>query len=491
MTFSTNDRTLSNIVVITLIFGFAIRAQQYLFNRSIWYDEAALALNVVRRSFIGLTQPLEYSQGSPLGFLFMQKLMVTCFGSSEYILRLFPFIAGVISLYLFYNLARAITTGLGQILAAYLFSISWFLVYYSSECKQYSSDVMACLLVLVCGQRCLQPDATRKDFTILAIAGVVTLWLSHPALFVCCGVGAALLPDLRRNFVRVFIVAGVWALNVVVLYMVSYSRLASNPVLTSFWDRYFMPMPPWKNFYWFANIPVLIFSKPVDLSKPLIGPILVVVGLLLYLMRKQSTGIMLFTTLGMTLLASGLRKYPFGDRLLLFAVPIFFLCIGTAVEQLRSLLRTKHPKVAIAFSIVMTLLLLTWPTIQVASHIIHPHNGEDIKTVLEYVVQKKSQRDALYIYVGSEPAFNFYASRYGLDKHPIINGVGYRDNPEGYYNEIPRLKGHERIWFIFSHNYRWGAYDEISFFENFLSQIGTKLDEVRSIDAVGFLYEMR
>ena len=471
--------------------GFALRAQQYLFNRSIWLDEAMLALNIVRRSFVGLTQPLEFNQGAPLGFLFIQKLMVTFFGSQDYILRLFPFIAGVVSLYFFYHLARTTMTGLGQILATYLFSISGFLIYYSSECKQYSSDVMACVLLMVCGQRCLQPDATRKDFTILAIAGAVMLWISHSALFVCCGVGAALLSNLRQKPSRVFMVGGVWAINFLVLYVISFSRLASDAVLTSYWDRYFMPMPPWKNLAWFAEISTLIFRKPVDLPMPWIGPLLVVAGLLLFLIKNKSTGIMICTTLCMTLLASGLRKYPFGDRLLLFAVPIFFLCIGTSVEQLRLWLRTKQPKVAIVFSLVMTFILLAWPSIQAASHVIHPQNGEDIKTVLEYVVKKKSQRDALYIYDASAPAFNFYASRYGLDRHTIIKGIGSRDNPEGYYNEIPRFKGHERIWFIFSHNYNWGGYDEVSFFENFLSKIGTRLDEVRSIDAVGFLYQMR
>lgn len=97
----------------------------------------------------------------------------------------------------------------------------------------------------------------------------------------------------------------------------------------------------------------------------------------------------------------------------------------------------------------------------------------------------------MYIYNWSTAALNFYAPHYGLGKHAIIKGIESNKNPEGYYAEIPRLKGHERVWFIFSHNNNRGGYDEVSFIDNVLSQAGTKLDEVRSVDAGGYLYQMR
>lgn len=49
----------------------------------------------------------------------------------------------------------------------------------------------------------------------------------------------------------------------------------------------------------------------------------------------------------------------------------------------------------------------------------------------------------------------------------------------------------ERVWFIFSHNNNRDGYDEASFIDNVLSQAGTKLDEVRSIDAGAYQYQMR
>lgn len=78
-------------------FGILVRLAQYLYNRSLWNDEAALALNIVNRSYFELLQPLNYDQGAPIGFLLVEKLAVQLFGDNEYALRLFPLLSAIIS----------------------------------------------------------------------------------------------------------------------------------------------------------------------------------------------------------------------------------------------------------------------------------------------------------------------------------------------------------------------------------------------------------
>ena len=70
--------------------GIILRIRQYLANRSLWGDETSLAVNIVSRSFIGLTEPLGFHQAAPVGFLFIEKILILLFGNTEYILRLFP-----------------------------------------------------------------------------------------------------------------------------------------------------------------------------------------------------------------------------------------------------------------------------------------------------------------------------------------------------------------------------------------------------------------
>src|ERR1700731_1023069 len=116
-----------------IVFGALLRLTQFLSNRSLWLDEAKLALNIVNRSFAQLCKPLDYGQGAPIGFLMLERSALHLLGSGEYALRLFPFLAGLISLLLFYQLAkRSVPTGAVPI-ALGLFATSAPLIYYSSE----------------------------------------------------------------------------------------------------------------------------------------------------------------------------------------------------------------------------------------------------------------------------------------------------------------------------------------------------------------------
>ena len=64
-------------ILFLVILGVALRFRQYLFNRSFWFDEASLALNVVDRDLTTLlTERLAYPQTVPPGFLVAVRAMV-------------------------------------------------------------------------------------------------------------------------------------------------------------------------------------------------------------------------------------------------------------------------------------------------------------------------------------------------------------------------------------------------------------------------------
>lgn len=93
--------TLNRLLWLAIFVGFFLRFVQYLLNRSLWIDEAFVALNVINKSWIELLKPLDYNQGAPLGFLFAEKFFVQLLGTNEYVLRLFPFLAGIASIFYF------------------------------------------------------------------------------------------------------------------------------------------------------------------------------------------------------------------------------------------------------------------------------------------------------------------------------------------------------------------------------------------------------
>src|ERR1051325_2431697 len=109
-------------VAALLLLGALLRMRQYLTGRSLWVDEAMLALNIVNQNFAGLFKPLDYDQGAPIGFLLVEKIFNSIFGKNEFTLRLFPLLVGLISLWLFYLLLKRITNIAGLLTALALFA---------------------------------------------------------------------------------------------------------------------------------------------------------------------------------------------------------------------------------------------------------------------------------------------------------------------------------------------------------------------------------
>jgi hypothetical protein len=76
--------------------------------------------------------------------------------------------------------------------AGLLISTSGPLIYYSSELKQYSSDVMFALLLIYLSILCLRENPRIVNFIMLGIAGVLSIGISHPSIFVLAGIGSIL-----------------------------------------------------------------------------------------------------------------------------------------------------------------------------------------------------------------------------------------------------------------------------------------------------------
>ena len=241
-----------------LLLGVLLRLRQYLTGRSLWADEAMLALNIVNRNFGGMFQPLDYDQGAPIGFLLVEKIFNSILGKNEFALRLFPLLVGLLSLWLFYLLLKRITNGAGLFTALALFAFNPRLVYYSSEVKQYILDVAVTIALLLIAAPVFNPSPRKKDFAWLALAGLLALWFSHPALFVLAGIGLALVIVYlkRRDVASLRFVIGMgilWVLDIGLLYLLILKDLSQNAYMREYWQGAFLPMPPWSDPGWFVR----------------------------------------------------------------------------------------------------------------------------------------------------------------------------------------------------------------------------------------------
>lgn len=478
-----------------VLFGVLLRLRQYLANRSLWLDEATLALNIVNRSLVGLTRPLDYGQGAPIGFLLIEKVSICALGNRDYILRLFPFVAGVASILLMWKVAETYTEGTAPLLALGLFAVSDQVVYYASEVKQYSSDVLFSLLLLLFFHQSLGRNARRKHLIGLGLLGALAMWMSHPALFTITGISAALILDsiAGRKAHRLADVGGLlvlWIANFAVLYFVSLRHLAANTALIDYWRTDFMPMPPWRKPSWFSSALSAIFRNPVGLSATSISVVAFSAGCLSLIFRRWQLGLALTASLLAALLASGLRKYPFGGRLLLFVVPAVDLLIAEGAERFRLLIHRYSSAAAFGLWLALSAAMLYKPIGGAYHGLRQPWMREHIKPVISYVSQNKLEEDAIYVYSGAYPAFAYYSSQYGFEEGDYVIGVLSREEPRRYIEDIDKLVGERRVWFIFSHNCTWCPVNEKAYYLEHLGEVGTQLDAFKSSEASVYLYDL-
>jgi hypothetical protein len=487
-----------SVVWIIIGLGIVLRLVQYLYNRSLWLDEASLALNVIEKSFSGLLQPLGYDQMAPPGFLLVVKTLISIFGDGEYVLRLFPFVAGIISLFIFYAVARRVLSQRGLIFALGLFSISDPLLRYSSEFKQYSSDVAIALSISLMGLIWLERQSRFVLYTFLfSIIGSMLIWFSHPSIFFLSGVGIALaVHSLKshkwKQVTWLSVPAFFWLGSFAVFYYVSLLEISQTEKalsMVSGWSHSFMPMPPLSghDFIWFPNKFFEVFTYPGGLPLAGLAALCFVIGYPAKFFENRHSFYILTLPVLMALVASGLHKYPFGGRLILYIVPTLLIFIAEGVDQV--IHYTKHTGRIVGIS--LCVLLLYHPVFKAASRLWNPIEQEEIKPILNYLTQHFQDGDGLYLYYGSWRAFKYYAKRYGLEDVELRRSVYSRNNWQNYVNDLQSLRGRERMWILFSHvqEESIGAKEE-KFFLHVLDGMGRQVDSFTQKGASIYLYDL-
>jgi hypothetical protein len=473
-------------VFLILLLGFILRLQQYLTGRSLWLDEAMLALNIVNRDFAGLFQPLDYDQGAPIGFLLVEKIFNVMFGDHEFVLRFFPFVAGVAGLGLFYLLLRRTTSGIGLLTGLALFAFGPELVYYSSEMKQYILDVAVAISILLMATPIFEQKAKKRDFIYLGLVGILGLWFSHPALFMLAGIGIGLLiPALKqreRSLIISTLTLGVaWLANLGLLYLVSLRNLSQNTFLLEYWQENFMPASPWSNWSWFGAVFEDFIQHQVGVHISIWEALIILILGLAYLSTKNKvySGV-LFVIFIFELVASAVRLYPLGGRLSLFLAPLVLILISHAVDALEHRFHALYGWSKLIALFVGAYLLYV-PVSESLSNFSNPKYFEHIRPSMATLSENWREGDALFVSYGAVPAFRFYADRYGLgDVAYQTSGAADYLKPEDIVSHLRALDGNSRVWVLVTHVYETKDFNEKDFLLTSFETMGDHKREFRS-----------
>jgi len=473
-------------VGVVLLLGVILRLKQFLIGRSLWLDEAMLALNIVNRDYAGLFKPLEYDQGAPIGFLLVEKTLNLLIGDHEFVFRIFPFVVGIITLYLFYLLLRRTTTSIGLLTGLALFAVSPELIYYSSEMKQYIVDVGVAIALLLLAMPILESKVGKRNYVYLGLVGILALWFSHPALFILAGLGVVLcLQALRQrnksNMFTIFIVGASWLANLGLLYFVTLQGLSRNTFLLEYWQENFMPLPPWANWTWFTSVFRDLLHNQIGISTPAWVAIVIFIFGFIFLIRKNRTyASVLLVVFIFSLIASALRVYPLGGRLSLFLVPLMIILIGQFINELHSVALEPY-KLSMTLAILAGIYLFYSPANVSLHNFIRPKYFEHIRPSMATLSKNWMEGDVLFVSYGTVPAFRFYAERYGLGdvKYKTGEASDYQ-KPANLARRLQILDGNTRVWVLMTHVYETKDFNEKDFILSTLDTLGEHKREFRS-----------
>ncbi|GAB4504117.1 MAG: hypothetical protein Fur0043_11100 [Anaerolineales bacterium] len=482
------------------LMGVILRLRQYIANRSLWADEASLAYNLANHSFAELTQLLDYHQAAPIGFLFIEKFLVVTLGNHDYVMRLFPLFAGLLAIWLVYRIGRE-HFGAAGLFALAMFAVSYWLVYYASELKQYSSDVLAAVLLVYLAGRCLREEARGRDFFWLGAAGMLLIWVSHPSVFVLAGVGLALLLNkyTRKGRAPLSWLAGMglaWLASFGLEYFISLRHIIADGYLIEYWRKAYMPLPPWKHLGWFVKIytSFLYISLHTHwaVSATFLG--LLGMGAVFLLIRKHNLALLVLAPFIVTLLASALQRYPLQNRFMLFFIPFAFFLMAAGLQGLYGLLTKASRALAGGACTLLALLAFGLMAPQAFPFFFNP-GGTDVRPALQYIADHRATTDTVYVFHAADPVFRYYAPFYGLEAGHNIIGF---DTPrkrialQGFYDDVEELRGKDRVWFLFAEIVDCPGCDsdQQAFYLEYLNQMGVMLDSFDGTGGNVYFYDM-
>lgn len=470
--------------------GVAVRLRVFLYNRSLWLDEAMLGLNYVRKTYAELLRTGDYirDQVAPVAFSLLERATVDVVGPTDWALRLLPLAAGIVALPLLYLTARRLADRTVATLAVGLLAFSVPAIYYATEVKPYSVDMVAAVAVFYLADRARAGGLDVRKALALGVAGGLLCFVSQPVVFVlaACGVGLAAdqlrgdpaadgtalhVPDghgavrgdrvhddpapripRRDRLIALGTLAAVWA----ALFGLNWAFFL-RPQMSISWlyehhSQAFMPIVPGSVGEAMATggQTAEVVGGVTGLVADELAAFLFLVGLVTLVARQNHMALAFALPWLIGYLASTAELYPFIRRLLQFALPgiLFTVAVG-----LRALVADRRWWPVLA---VVGFVLVGWSNLEGSARLLldprsHPLvNRDQTRRGLEYIREHARPGDRVWVYHGAGAGVRFYRDRYLPPEVEVVYGESSREDRSGYVRQLEPLMGKDRLWLLFN-----------------------------------------
>jgi len=455
------------LIYVVILMGFALSFAQFLYNRSLWMDEAALALDIIHDNSSMLLKGLANGQVAPILYLQIEHLFALLIPKSEYGLRLFPLLCYWTSLILFYRVLRCLLSNNFIILFALsLYVFDGAFIYYSSEVKQYMTDVMVVNAMLFFTIKPYRNEQNR--YIALAIAGAFAIFLSNISAVILTCTGLYIIVGYIKDRKYLWPIMGAflaWGVVFGVYFRLFIYNHPLKQLMLAYWIKAggFMPLnkhlPAWvadkfvSNFYF-----QFYFGK----AACVLLIILFFTGIFYMVKKRIAIGILLLLPLPLHLLLSGFKLYPFDTRLVLYLTPLLIISVAYGaywLSQFLSLTNTK-PVIQLIIPLVLFALLIvqSFPLIR--------HDA--LRQCISFMKSRSTKGDDIYITQSAKYPMLFYHDiSFYAARHIIIGSYTPSVSSSGK-DDLSRLKAlGKRVWV-----YSLKPYHEDIFINKFLLSAG-------------------
>lgn len=463
---------LERLSLVGIGLGILVRLVQYFSNRSLWFDEVSLGLNLLERDYLELLQALDYNQAAPPIFLWVEKFLMEVWGTHEYALRFFPLVGGLLSLWLYYRFTQQFTRGWARPIALWLFALQSYIVYFAGETKPYTWDVTLglWLFMVVMSLDAIKPRLNR--LVTAAVLGALSIWLAFPSIFVMAGVEGANIVKLRlwrvswsqlkEFWIRRIPLYSAWIASLGCLYFGIIRQTLAETGLSDGWaSRY---PTSWFDILWLLDSMSRFFYRPMGFSSPADGIAIVafLTGCVWLYRRQRSHLLYLGAPFVANLVASYLHKYPFRERLVLFLVPYGLIIVAEGIVFWLGRWN-KRPRMLSIISVIMAVGLIIMPVGKSLQKMVQPtrFHFDHVRPAMEYIQAQWQPGDQLYVFSRARLQFRYYNHRFNFPEADTVlsslEDVGIRkledDDLDQYTQELTTLKagplqGKSRVWIL-------------------------------------------
>jgi hypothetical protein len=461
-------------IALLLMVGIFISLFQFLSNRSLWVEEAMLALDIIHKNSFELLKPLEeYRQVAPILFLQIEKLFSTLLPDTEYGLRIFPLLCFWGAGYFFYKFIKKQLHSVYEIIIALsFFVLNGLFILYSSEVKQYMTDIFVLLIIFYLLIKSYKRE--QNKYYIVGITGVFSIFLSNIAPIVLFTVGLYLFyVDFfqlkQKKSDRILPLLAVFVVWLGVFSIYYYYFIYEHPnreFMIGFWsgeENAFMPYNSLKEFCNFISIRRAVILRALLPQITTMHPffenaiqimllLMFLFGILCLILKKRIELIILTCTpLVLHAVLSASQLYPFALRLILYTLPgVIIICSIGIIFMLKlvfaRLMEGKYHSLIFLFPV---LLFLTGYPFKIRS--------QEIKESIKYILKNRKENENIYAHISCFAASAYYEA---IGFAPPIEDIAFRPydqtftisqrtGDDKYIEELKKVHG--KNWLLFTY----------------------------------------